>query len=801
MPRVFVSAAFCAALAAVACGASKIDDARELERQGKLQAAGNLLQSAAAEYRAAGDSVNLARAQGIAADISMALGHYDEAIRQASEALSLRTALGQTAAVGDDYNTLGLAYQYLSRYPAALDNYRKALASDRVTGDAEGEITRLNNVGNVYYFQGRYSEALHSYDEAGQKLESVGAAPWRAAKHQLILANLAVLFQRLGQDQRALGYYRDLAASRAADADHAMPAQERAQLLINQGVLYRRLGDPVKALELYRGAQQLFARERHPDGEIAALRNTGIVLAMDLNDLPAAQECFTRALALARASGNQRGVVQSSLYRGELQLRQGHAREAREDLAAAASGAQAAGLVEEQWKALHALGRLAAAAGGAAQAEEDYRRAIGIIESVRGGLRLPMLRSDFLADKRDVYDSLIELRLRDPAATPEEIFNWMERSRARTLMDRLRGRVALAEPHLEVIQQRLAPGTVLVEYWNGTASSAAVWMTSRQAGLVRRPTPVTPDSGLLAGIPLGERLIVVPDGALSTFPFETLRLTGSGGLLIEKCQVSYLPSARFVTGPTRARWLPPWAIEIVTLADPPASTGPFEEHWAALPGSQQEARAIAAVLPGRAQEHSGQDMQKRYLSASWRRGAPLLHLATHAEIDAESPDRSRILFAGDYLHQEEVYDLDLRGVDLVTLSACDTARGKFVRGESVQAFSQAFLAAGAGAVVSSLWRVADGPTADFMKQFYYELARGESKAGALRLAKLRFLRSGSPVSHQRYWAAFVLTGNGSSTVPRAVPWSLCLGAAALLLAGAALTPGMLRAARRWRRKA
>ena len=53
-----------------------------------------------------------------------------------------------------------------------------------------------------------------------------------------------------------------------------------------------------------------------------------------------------------------------------------------------------------------------------------------------------------------------------------------------------------------------------------------------------------------------------------------------------------------------------------------------------------------------------------------------------------------------------------------------------MRGENVQAFPQAFLASGAAATVTTLWRVADRPTAEFMKQFYFALANGESKAGA-----------------------------------------------------------------------
>jgi hypothetical protein len=68
-----------------------------------------------------------------------------------------------------------------------------------------------------------------------------------------------------------------------------------------------------------------------------------------------------------------------------------------------------------------------------------------------------------------------------------------------------------------------------------------------------------------------------------------------------------------------------------------------------------------------------------------------------------------------------------------------------------------------------------------MQQFYFALSEGRSKADALRWAKLRFLHGGADLAQPRYWAAFVLTGDGRSQVPRAIPWSV-LGGFALTLA-------------------
>ncbi len=192
-------------------------------------------------------------------------------------------------------------------------------------------------------------------------------------------------------------------------------------------------------------------------------------------------------------------------------------------------------------------------------------------------------------------------------------------------------------------------------------------------------------------------------------------------------------------------------------------------------------------MPGRSEIHSGAGDFKALLARA--AGVPLLHFSTHATVDPTDPNRSRMLFTpergspgSEYLFWPEAAALPLSGVDLVTLSACDTESGKMVRGEGVQSFSRAFLAAGARSTVTTLWRVADAPTADFMRRFYLRLAQGETKAAALRAAKLSFLRSGNQLAQPQYWAAFVLNGDGRVPIPRVIPWPW-IAAAAILIGG------------------
>ena len=109
------------------------------------------------------------------------------------------------------------------------------------------------------------------------------------------------------------------------------------------------------------------------------------------------------------------------------------------------------------------------------------------------------------------------------------------------------------------------------------------------------------------------------------------------------------------------------------------------------------------------------------------------------------------------LRLADIFNLQL-DADLVVLSACETGLGQQVRGEGLVGFTRAFFYAGARSLAVSLWLVPDTSTPELMRALYVRLQRGESKAEALRHAKLAMI-AGERYAHPFYWAPFVLVGD------------------------------------------
>jgi CHAT domain-containing protein len=152
----------------------------------------------------------------------------------------------------------------------------------------------------------------------------------------------------------------------------------------------------------------------------------------------------------------------------------------------------------------------------------------------------------------------------------------------------------------------------------------------------------------------------------------------------------------------------------------------------------------------------------------------VLHIASHFQFRPGTFANSFLVLGdGGRLTLQEVRDRRLRfsTVDLLTLSACDTAMGGGTdeNGAEVEGFGALAQQQGAQTVLATLWPVADGSTGRFMQVVYgrRQADQAATMAAALRDAQLAFLRGTLPgkgprdarLAHPFYWAPYVLMGN------------------------------------------
>jgi tetratricopeptide (TPR) repeat protein/CHAT domain-containing protein len=114
------------------------------------------------------------------------------------------------------------------------------------------------------------------------------------------------------------------------------------------------------------------------------------------------------------------------------------------------------------------------------------------------------------------------------------------------------------------------------------------------------------------------------------------------------------------------------------------------------------------------------------------------------------------------LTAEEIAALDLRGVEIASLSACDTGLGTVEIGEGVFGLRRALEIAGVRTVLMSLWPVPDREAREWMTRFYKAELEGKSVLDASRgasLSVLEQLREEGRPTHPYLWAGFVTAGD------------------------------------------
>jgi len=341
---------------------------------------------------------------------------------------------------------------------------------------------------------------------------------------------------------------------------------------------------------------------------------------------------------------------------------------------------------------------------------------------------------------------------------------------------------------------------------------------------------------------------VCPDLVLCRIPWAALPGDKPGTILLEDFAVAVLPHTIFLLDKLWSQDSRPYRSGGILVvggvaydADAPAADPvaldrgeiPIKSGqmvgWAALPGAAAEAKGVAGAAAKKklSSRTLGGEMASTFAVLAALPKARYAHLATHGffadpsfrsafQVDpklfettwrgervgagALSPlVMTGLVFAGanrpdtpgrGVLTGEALIDLDLSGLKLAVLSACETGLGDVAGGEGTFGLQRAFHLAGTRDVVASLWKVPDRATAALMALFYRNLwDKDMTPIEALRKAQLEIYRNLEKIpevaagfrgkfvevpgrgeeatkpgvggkAHSRLWAAFTLSGPG-----------------------------------------
>lgn len=798
----------------------RADEARTLNAIGLTYSYLGEMQKALAAYdetlticREVGDRADEARTLGNMGIIYDNLGEGQKALDYYQQALAGYRGLGDRDGEAGTLNNIGIIYDNQHEKQKALDSYNQGLAIFRAVGDRAGEAVMLDSIGVAHFGLGEDHKALDSYKQALIIQRGVGDQRGQA----LALYNIANVYAKLGQKQKALDRYTSALLSAAAQSDPLLQAEifdglfkvER-QTHVSLAIFYGK--QSINLLQHIRGNIQDLNDELRKS--FLASKDSYYHDLADLlivqNRLPEAQQVLEmmKASEFEQFTRSSRRVSNQppTLTAQEQAVENAYQESSRKlfQIAGAESALEKKTNPTEEDRAT--LANLRNELTAANRAFSNLLASLPSMLPDRGQAQKAEDMAQNISGLKDLMRNIA-----DPGTVA--LYTLVTDHYYRVIVICSDGR--MVERHsaipIKTLRQHIARFRELLSTKPGAGDGP---------GDTPRTTAQTAEMMALAGT-LYSVLISPIAGDLDASHARTLVWELDDAL-------HYIPLGALYNPETKHFLVQNYATVITTPKDQQKSHAPpnldgaqvlamglsrsgYDQHFGKLPNVPAELAAIVrdpqtgahGVLPG--SEWLDLSFTEARLidelkgaNSSQHRTQPykIVHIASHFNADpAGDYLRSFLLLAGqntaldqngfgfhltlDDLANEETLQEIFAGVDLLTLSACETAitvqRGD---GHEIDGLGGVAQERGADAVMASLWNVYDSSTAQLMVHFYElwtDPAAKRSKAEALRLAELEMLGETSATpdaasaqgadatsasfSDPYYWAPFILMGN------------------------------------------
>ncbi|NEQ35300.1 MAG: tetratricopeptide repeat protein [Okeania sp. SIO3I5] len=688
------------------------------------------------------------------------LGKYDRAVDYYQQSLKIYREIGVRSGEGTTLNNIGSVYDNLGKYQQALDYYQQSLNIDREIGTRSGEGTTLNNMGLVYESLGKYQQALDYYQQSLKIHQETGDRSGEG----ITLNNMGLVYQSLGKYQQALSYYqqslnidreigkRDTKANTLNNIALLLKQQNKPELAI---VFYKQFVNTIESIrqDLHQLPQDLqksyedTIANRYRDLANILIEKDRILEAQRVTDLLKLQEI---------AEFNRRGI------RGNEDTR---------------TGIEPLSLETEIWA--------------------GYKQILNNNNTNQLGTKLTSLRIIPETERTPTQKERIKELENLEQKLVQQLTEYLESNSVTEKVATLSQKAKEQSIHLEyfdILQDKLGKldqNAVLlyplvsddrIELIITTLDKPPIRRTVkitrielnqailefRQAVSSTRKDPTIPGQKLYNWLikPIEQDLIDANIQTIIYAPDRQLRYIPLAGLhdgkqwLIERWRVNNITALSL----TNLNKLPSQKPQVLAGA----TSLPYKVEKDYLPESydfdgldfvESEVKQIKSMIPN-TKVLINQDFTPTNTVPEMSK-YQIVHFATHGKFVFGNPEFSFILFGnGDIATLRDMEDWKLKDVELVVLSACETALVEG-GGAEILGLGYAIQKAGSRAAIATLWEVEDDSTETLMTTFY-ELQNNNpdlTTAEALRQAQIRLINS-SDSNHPYYWSPFLLIGNG-----------------------------------------
>jgi CHAT domain-containing protein len=653
--------------------------------------------------------------------------------------------------------------------------------SDRPT-DLPLKAQGLRSLGNLLLLTGELPRSRQALAASLDIAETLGA-PSETAATLISLGNAARL---QSQPDQALQFYQRVSTIAPNPLLQTQAELNQISLQIERGQAVTNLlaTVPTHLQKLPLSRSSIYARINFAQSLIQ-LGQQG-----DREIYRSAADHLANAVQSARTLGDRRAETYALGYLGQVYEQVGQRSESEKLTKQALLIAQMINAPEITYQWQWQMGRLLRSQGAITSAKQSYADAFQSLQSIRTDLAAvsPDLQFSFRERVEPVYREFVEVLL--SAATPAA----EDLQQSRQVIESLRlaeldnffrtaclegkavaiDRIAKTQTQSAVIYPIILPDRLAIilstpgkslQYYNVSVTQSELETTLEQFRQYLE-RPITAPEGKRLGKQIYDwvirpivaeldqqslnTLVFVLDGALRNVPLAALY--DGQQYLIEKYGIALSPGLQLIN---------PQPIQNRQLKAIAAGLTEGRHGFTALANVGLELQEIQAEVSSRVllnQTFTSEALQQQVQALPY----PIVHLATHGQFSSDA-SQTFVLAWDRPINVNELSallsnreDLSEQAIELLVLSACETAQGDK---RAALGFAGVAVQAGAKSTLASLWSLDDESGARFIGAFYRELAKGNvSKAAALRQAQMSLLRDRN-FRHPRYWAPYVLLGN------------------------------------------